>query len=174
MNRRHTTVVLAAMLVLVLMPATLSAEPAETGWRMGHGRGMILRGLDLTAEQRQKLDELHLNHVKESEPTRADVRVKQAELELLWWAEKPNAKQIIAKVREISGLREKLAVAQANFRLTMHNLLTPEQREKLRSLPDRPGRERGRGMGQMRHGRDKANSRGDCENCTGHDQPDEK
>lgn len=170
--KRYATIAMVTALVLLLLPAAVSAEPGQ-GRRMGRGSGMGLRGVELTAEQRQKLDEIRVNLAKEIEPLRAEVKVKQVELEALWRAEKPDAKKVIAKVREISGVREKLAVVRANFRLAMHNLLTPEQRAKLAARGEghgpKPGR---RGEGPRMRGKD--GCRGECDDCHGHGPADKK
>lgn len=114
----------------------------------GHqGRGGGMMGLGLTEEQHKQFDELKMKHIKEVMPLKTDLRLKQMELGALWRAEELDAKKIIAKVKEISGLREKLQVANVEHRLNMYKVLTPEQRKQARRFL--MGR---RGLGRM-HGR---------------------
>ena len=49
-------------------------------------------------------------------------------------AEELDAKKIIAKVKEISGLRQKLQVAKVEQKLNMYKVLTTEQRKHARYL----------------------------------------
>ncbi|MFO7674757.1 MAG: Spy/CpxP family protein refolding chaperone [bacterium] len=175
---RRMTMVLVAALVLAALPAVTLAQPAasgddcgghgKAGMKMGRGAGMGLAGLKLTEEQVKKFDGLRDEHVKATVGMRADIEVKQVELAALWRAEKLDAKKIVAKVKEVSGLREKLAVARASQRLTLYDLLTPEQREQFRAGFGEGGRRgrgmmRGKGAGrEMMHG---AGRRGGCDDC---------
>ncbi len=110
-----------------------------------------LRGLDLTAEQLDKIDQLKMNHLKEALPLRTDIQIKEMELAALWRVDEPSAKKIIAKVKEIAGVRTRLEIAKVNKKLGVYNILTPEQREKAKRFPQgRRGRQRGRGMSRNR------------------------
>jgi len=105
--------------------------------------------LDLSAEQQKQMDELRMANVKEMVAYEAELQVKRVELDALWRAENPSAKEIIAKAREISGLREKMQVARINHAFAQYNLLTAEQKEKVKGLGPRMF-ERGHGMRGMR------------------------
>ncbi|UCG44009.1 MAG: Spy/CpxP family protein refolding chaperone [candidate division WOR-3 bacterium] len=147
-----------ALIVAVVVIAGLSltslayAQPERAGGQRcaGHkGKGSGMMGLDLTGEQHKKIDDLKMKHIKEVMPLKTDLRIKQMELGALWRADELDEKKIIAKVKEISGLREKLQVAKVEQRLNMYKVLTPEQRNQARKFM--MGR---RGMGRMfGHGR---------------------
>ena len=127
--KRRIWIALGLALVLAVMPAMAQpAAPAapgcancqQKGMMPGHGMGMGkgmgkgmglgrgMRGLGLTEEQYQKLDELRIGHLKETMPVETDIEIREMELEALWRAEKLDGKKIVAKVREISALRERL------------------------------------------------------------------
>ena len=111
----------------------------------GHkGKGGGMGALDLTEEQHKKLDDLKMKHIKESMSLRTDLGIKQMELGALWRAEELEGKKIVAKVKEISGLRQKLQIARVEHKLGMYNILTPDQRKIARKFMI--GR---RGMGRM-------------------------
>jgi Spy/CpxP family protein refolding chaperone len=103
---------------------------------------------DMTPEQQEKIDALRVAQVKEMAPLGADLRVKQIELAALWRADEPDAKKIIAKVKEIGDLREKMEIARINHQFDIRKLLTPEQRKAMKKTGVGPGMW-GRGM---RHG----------------------
>ena len=107
--------------------------------------------LDLTAEQQKQMDELRIANVKEMVAYDAELQVRRIELDALWRAENPSAREIIAKAREISGLREKMQVARINYAFAQYNVLTAEQKEKVKGLGPRMF-ERGRGMRGMGRG----------------------
>ena len=147
------------VLVALVFAGTALAEPEEKaagacescqhGGAHGKGEGMRRggRGLDLTDEQQEKMDELRMAHLKQVRPLETDVELKEMELDVLWRAEKLSSKAIVAKVKEISALRTKIQVARVQHRLDRFGKLTPEQQEKARKMLGRKG---GRGMGRGR------------------------
>jgi len=98
----------------------------------------------LTEEQRVKIQELRLKHMKEILPLETDLQIKRLELENLWTADKLDAKAIIAKVKEINELQNKLELTRVNHRLEIAQILTPEQRRQMQDMlgpgMGRPGR----------------------------------
>jgi Spy/CpxP family protein refolding chaperone len=152
---KHRT--LAALTVLALAAGFALAQPgpgtaapgatAKAQTPMAKGmRGMQGPAMpDMTPEQQEKIDALRVAQVKQMAPMRADLRVKEIELDALWRAEEPDAKKIIAKVKEIGDIKEKIEVARINHQFEVRKLLTPEQRKAMRSMGMRPGM-MGRGM----------------------------
>jgi Spy/CpxP family protein refolding chaperone len=106
---------------------------------------------DMTPEQLEKVDALRTGHLKEMLPLRTDLQVKEIELDALWRADEPDAKKIIAKVKEIGGIREKMEIARINHQFDMRKLMTPEQRKAMKKMGMRPGM-KGKGMGRGMRG----------------------
>lgn len=106
---------------------------------------------DMTPEQQEKIDALRVAQVKQMAPMRADLRVKEIELDALWRADEPDAKKIIAKVKEIGDIKQKIEIARINHQFEVRKLLTPEQRKAMRKMGMRPGM-MGRGMGRGMRG----------------------
>jgi len=135
-------------------PGTAAPAPA-TKMQAGMAHGMPgMQGMmqgpampDMTPEQLEKMDALRTALVKEMLPLRTDLRVKNIELDALWRADEPDAKKIIAKVKEIGNIREKIEVARINHQFDMRKLMTPEQRKAMKKMGMRPGM-MGRGMGR--------------------------
>jgi Spy/CpxP family protein refolding chaperone len=126
------------------MPCAMQGMPGMMG-----GPGMP----EMTAEQLEKMDALRTAQLKEMLPLRTDLQVKEIELEALWRADEPDAKKIVAKVKEIGDIREKMEVARINHRFEMRKVLTPEQRKAMKKMGMGPGMMRGkmgRGMRGMR------------------------
>ncbi len=159
---KRTTVWIVAVVVIagLSMTGLAWAQPGKGG---GEGREGLqakaggMMGLGLTEEQHKQFDDLKMKHIKEVMPLKTELQIKQMELGALWRADELDAKKIIAKVKEISGLREKLQVAKVEHRLNMYKVLTPEQRKQARrfmmgrhGMGRMFGRGRRAGMGGMR------------------------
>ncbi|GEM_PF-3310946 len=84
---------------------------------------------DLTDTQQEQLQALQLKHLKEILPIENEIQIKRLELIGLWQAEKLEAQKIIAKVKELSELKNKLALAKVNHQIEIYKILTPEQRK---------------------------------------------
>ena len=122
-------------------PGPMEARQGRMGFgmrRQGMGGFGPMRALaqrlGLTEEQRTKLRQQSLESRKAAVRTRADLTIKQMELHELLSADNPDRAQTDRKLREIADLRyaaEKLRVDQ---RIAFQQLLTPEQRTKLRQF----------------------------------------
>ncbi len=99
----------------------------------------------LTDAQREQLQSLRIKHLKEILPLETEIRIKELELQTLWEADKLDSKAIIAKVKELSELRNKLELTRTNHRLEIAQILTPEQRRQMRHMF---GNGMGPGMGR--------------------------
>lgn len=111
---------------------------------------------DMTPAQLEKMDALRTAQIKAMAPLHADLKVKEIELQALWRADEPDAKQIIAKVKEIGAIQEKIQIAQINHRFEMRKLMTPEQRKAMKKMGmgrGMMGKGMGRGMRGMKRGR---------------------
>jgi Spy/CpxP family protein refolding chaperone len=157
---------LAALMILALVggfalaqPATSAPAPA-TKMQAGMACGMPgMQGMmqgpampDMTPEQLEKVDGLRTALVKEMVPLRADLQVKEIELDALWRADEPDAKKIVAKVTEIGNLRQKMEIARINHQFDIRKLMTPEQRKAMKKMGMHPGM-MGKGMGRGMRGK---------------------
>ncbi|NPV14767.1 Spy/CpxP family protein refolding chaperone [candidate division WOR-3 bacterium] len=153
-----TTIAVLALLVVTGWAIAQSPKPEQTPAPVEqpmappcHEMGMPGMGKmnmpELTDAQREQIQNLRIKHLKEVMPMETELKIKDLELAMLWQAEKFDAKQIIAKVKEINELRNKLELARVNHQIEIYNLLTPEQRKAFR-----PGMGMGRGMMRGRGG----------------------
>jgi Spy/CpxP family protein refolding chaperone len=158
---------LAALMIVVVAggfalaqpgPATAAPAPAMKAQApmacgMQGMKGMMSGAAmpDMTPEQLEKTDALRAAHLKEMLPLRTDLQLKEIELDALWRADEPDAKKIIAKVKEIGDVREKMEITRINHRFEMRKLMTPEQRKAMKKMGMHPGM-MGRGMGHGMRG----------------------
>jgi Spy/CpxP family protein refolding chaperone len=139
----------------VPVPATKAQAPMACGMQGMQGMMPGPAMPDMTPEQLEKIDILRAAHLKEMSPLRTDLQLKEIELEALWRADEPDAKKIIAKVKEIGGVREKMEIARINHQFDMRKLMTPEQRKAMKKMGmgrGMMGKGMGRGMRGMKCG----------------------
>lgn len=139
----------------VPVPSTKAQAPMACGMQGMQGMMPGPAMPDMTPEQLEKIDILRAAHLKEMSPLRTDLQLKEIELEALWRADEPDAKKIIAKVKEIGGVREKMEIARINHQFDMRKLMTPEQRKAMKGMGmgrGMMGKGIGRGMRGMKCG----------------------
>ncbi len=109
---------------------------------MGMGSGMMdmmkmmkaAARLDLTPDQKKKLQQLHLKHQKEAIPLLGRVRMAGVELQELLLADSVDLDKVKAKVREKHNAMAELEFGHLSMIQQFKALLTPEQRQKLESM----------------------------------------
>jgi Spy/CpxP family protein refolding chaperone len=99
--------------------------------RIGYGYGRGLDSLNLTDEQKSRIEALELAHQKEVRPIREKMFDKSVELRRLWLEIDPNRNKINSKQKEVRALRDQLEDKRTAFRLEVNKVLTAEQKEKL-------------------------------------------
>jgi Spy/CpxP family protein refolding chaperone len=168
MEKRMIGIVLAMALML---GSGLSATPSlAQGWgghdehrmhgQRHHGRHLmrILRNLDLTDEQKTKVREVMMGAHKQAIPMRAELHVAKLELQELLVQDDIDRAAVDQHIDQIGQLQQKLMRHRIDTRLTVHAMLTPEQRGKARTafmdhLTDGPQHESHRRGGHHREGR---------------------
>jgi Spy/CpxP family protein refolding chaperone len=104
------------------------------------------KGLQLTPEQKSKLDELRKNFRLDNAQTIGAIVAKRIELQSLWSDPKADEKVIQEKAKELRGLKNQLWEKSLQMRLETRKFLTPDQVEKMGNRREwRPGRGPGRG-----------------------------
>lgn len=148
---KKLSMVFLAVLIVTALASTTLVHAWGGGWGRGHGRGacagvpgnngdiQAIPELGLTAEQAAKIRDLREAHLKDIKPLRDKMFSKRGELKLLWLQANPDREKIAVVQKEIRFLRDQMQDKGTSQRLTMINILTPEQRTKVQAL----GAERG-------------------------------
>jgi Spy/CpxP family protein refolding chaperone len=112
--------------------------PGPRGGMLGPGAGMlgprIQQELGLTEGQVTQLRALAQQQRQATAPLREQMRAQQAELRQLMQTEVPDRAAIEVKLREIAELRTQLTLSTIEARSAFQQVLTPDQREKLKAL----------------------------------------
>jgi len=141
MKKIVTVVAVIALVAIVASPAM-----ANRAWRGGYGNVAELsgmRGIDLTAEQTEKLNAMRETQLKDIKPLQDQLYSKSGELRLLWLSKTPDQEKIMALQKEVQNLRNQMAEKATTYRLEARKILTPEQLTKIQSYG------MGRGMARM-------------------------
>jgi zinc resistance-associated protein len=135
-RRKKMKKMIVAVMVISLL-ATAGLAMAQ-GWGRGPGygpdygpRGAWGPGLNLSAEQNQKIQAMKESFFKETLPLRNEMQTKRLELRTLWVQTNPDQEKILAKQKEINALRAQLQEKSTKNRLEMRKVLTPEQQAQL-------------------------------------------
>jgi Spy/CpxP family protein refolding chaperone len=152
MKKIITVVAVIALAAIVASPAM-----AYRGMRVGYGSGPgnvadigAARGLDLTAEQTEKINDLRAAHLKDIKPLQDQLYAKNGDLRNLWLAREPDQNKILALQKEVRNIRDQLTDKMTVYRLEARKVLTPEQLTKVQSYgTGRAMARSGAGMARM-------------------------
>lgn len=145
------------VIAVIAVTAVVASSPAEA--RRGVGGGYAgggyydlatAPGLNLTAEQSEKLSSLREAHLREVKPLRDQMYSKGGELRLLWLQRTLDQQKIRTVQNEVRTLRDQLYDKQTAYRLEAQKILTPEQQTKLQAYGASQGY--GYGKGKRGHG----------------------
>ena len=152
---------LTMTLVTVLIVTALATYAFAYGPGSGRGHGgpdcygpdtSLLFQLNLTPEQTAKINALREENLRDTKPLKDKMFSKRGDLRLLWLQTNPDQNKIIAAQKEIRALRDQMQDKMTAYRLEVLKVLTPEQKEKAKSLKMEHGfgpgmRSGGHGMG---------------------------
>lgn len=122
---------------LFLVTAFVMPADAMRGGGRGHGccNGNDLSavpGLNLTAEQKTKIDDLRTAYLKDVKPLKDKMHSKAGDLKLLWLEKTPDETKIRATEKEIRALRDQMQDKSTDYRWATYKILTPEQQALLK------------------------------------------
>jgi Spy/CpxP family protein refolding chaperone len=127
---------IVGIVTLLAASLTANASAGERGPKAKAGKPMgPMAALNLTPEQKQKLDQIHEDAAKQAEPLHKELAGKMKEMQALWAVDKPDKAAIERKHAEMNAIHGKLWGIHIDSKLQVHALLTPEQRAKWASGP---------------------------------------
>jgi periplasmic protein CpxP/Spy len=154
---KMTRQVLLAAAVLGVGASVVAALPRGQGpGPRGDRVTRMKQELGLTDEQVSKLADIREARQRDAIRHRADMEVARLDLQRLLHSAAVDRKAVDAKVKEISDLQSAGLRARVDTMLAMHEVLTPEQRQKWQALRS----DFGIGEGRGRHGARRGSGRG--------------
>ena len=133
--------------------------PGGRGPGMGPGLGMRLAALDLTDEQKTKLEAIHERSARKNIQSRADIQIARLDLRKLLRADNPDRRAIESQIDKVSSMQAAMQKANLGAMFEARSVLTDAQRKKLKEM-----RQEWPQMGgpHMRHGDGDGRSRPDA------------
>jgi len=110
----------------------------------GFGFGVPPGALDLTADQRTKVRDIVQSAGTKSAPLAGELRTAEASLRTALFAETRSDADVREAATKVIELRQQMADIRISTSASIADVLTPEQREKVRSVRGGPGRGPGR------------------------------
>lgn len=98
----------------------------------------LAQALDLSAEQRERIEQLRREELKQAIALKARIRLLQVEMAELLDSETPERELLGAKIEEVAALEAQLRKLALDTRLDCKAALTSEQLERLEDLHGRP------------------------------------
>ena len=140
--KKLTLVLVAVVLGVFLTVPAFAFGPGEgrgPGGCQGNGPGgdhgyyqdRIFKNLNLTDEQKTKIEAMRDANYKATKPLREKMFDKSVELRREWLKANPDKDKITAAQKEMRTLRDSLEDKDTALKLEIRKLLTPEQNEKL-------------------------------------------
>ena len=137
-----SVLVLAVSIALAQTPGTNQNKPQmPRGDRHGHGKGwgdhggdmhgMMLKGLNLTEDQKTKVKQISQSFRERTQSLHQELRAKRQELRQANEGGTFNETLATQKLQESAGLQAKLMGEQFRMRQEMLSVLTPEQKAQL-------------------------------------------
>ncbi len=95
-------------------------------------KGRILEKLNLTDEQKSKIEEARLSHQNQMIDLKANLQKKLLALKELRVKGNLDRNSVIAAVKDINQAKDEIAIARANNLMDTYEILTPEQRKTIK------------------------------------------
>jgi Spy/CpxP family protein refolding chaperone len=146
----------------ILLAMTVSTN--LMAWEYGRGRAHMMPEkarqqegiyalygkLNLTAEQKAKIETLRNAFFRDIKPLQDQIFSKRGDLKLLWLQANPDKEKILAVQRDIRAIRDQIQDKAVAHRVDAFNILTPEQKEKANAFfgGHGPGHSMGEGRGE--------------------------
>ena len=118
--------------------------------KMGNHHKMMMEKLNLTAEQQDAIEQLMIAHQKKMVDLKADLEKKKLSLKELQLNTGYTRDEFLSKVTAINEAKNKIALAMANHKMDVYELLTDDQKKTFNEMGDFMGKMRENRMRMMR------------------------
>jgi Spy/CpxP family protein refolding chaperone len=120
-------------LLIILLSTAVSAQPqnfrhGDPDESMYFGCENLIEKLDLTKEQKDKIDDLRLQHKKEMIDLKAELQKARLGLEEIRDKDNFTRSEVISGVENINKIKNEISLKAANHRMDIYEQLTDEQK----------------------------------------------
>ena len=150
--RKFNLAGIAAIIFIALISTQFSYGQMERrGMNQGDHHKMMMEKLNLTDTQKEAVEELHFSHKREMIDLKAALEKKKLDKQELFSKGNYTRDDYLGNVKSISDAKDIMAIAKANHRMDVYDLLTEEQRKTFDEMKGRMGNKRN--MNKMHHRR---------------------
>ena len=143
---------IAVILFIALISTQFSYGQMERrGMNQGDHHKMMMEKLNLTDTQKEAVEVLHFSHKREMIDLKAALEKKKLDKQELLSKGNYTRDDYLGNVKAISDAKDIMAIAKANHRMDVYDLLTEEQRKTFDEMKGRMGNKRN--MNKMHHRR---------------------
>lgn len=143
---------IAAILFIALISTQFSYGQMERrGMNQGDHHKMMMEKLNLTDTQKDAVEVLHFSHKREMIDLKAALEKKKLDKQELLSKGNYTRDNYLGNVKAISDAKDIMAIAKANHRMDVYDLLTEEQRKTFDEMRGRKGNKMN--MNKMKHRR---------------------
>lgn len=129
---------LITLLVIVGLNQDLLAQRGQYQGRQ-YQRESNLEKLNLTADQKSKIESLRLANQEEMIKLRAELNLKELEMKKLKNTENFSRKDVLSLTKEINDIKNKMELARTNHRMDVYDLLDANQKKIWNDMDRNPG-----------------------------------
>lgn len=131
MKKLTLTLMAVAIGLLMSVPAFAFGPGYGAGYGSGYRHDAGWAKVNLTDEQKTKIEALQTAYQKEIRPVREKMFDKSVALRRMWLQANPDKDKILTLQKEVRTLRDQLEDKATVHKLEIRKVLTPEQQEKL-------------------------------------------
>lgn len=133
---------IGGLITALVIAAAINFYPQQTSTPQGERfRGRMMEKLNLTDDQKDKIEQLKLKHQEEMIDLRADMQKKRLAVKELRQKGNYSRSDFLNLVNDLSASRSKIAAARANHRMDVYELLTDQQKQTFNRMPMMGGRQ---------------------------------
>ncbi len=169
----YKRIIVAIVMVALMLPAVAYAQgPGDKGGGKSGGKGGlgmprgawwqrqdVVKELSLSSKQQERIGTLTLAHRKEMFKLRAELQLKEVDLDPLLSASKLDDKKIMALMGEIETVRSRISRGRIDMLYGIRKVLTRDQYLKLKQFKGRrQGKSQRGGGGALRKPRGQSGS----------------
>jgi len=133
LNLAGTAVIL---FIALISTQFVYGQMEKHGMHQGFQHKMMMKKLNLTDSQQEAIQDLRFNHKNEMIDLKADLEKKKLALQELKSRGNYTRDEFLSKVKSISNAKEKNALAIANHKMDVYELLTDDQRKIFNEMRD--------------------------------------
>lgn len=143
---------IVAFLSVIFILATISDANAQKRGNMRQNFNRMHEQLNLTDQQKAKVEELRLKHQEQMIDMRAELEKARLENQKLRNSDNLNRSDVISQTKKMNNIKNNMAESRANHKMDVYELLNDDQRKIWNDLKkDKPRSKDGRKKGN--HGK---------------------